>query len=137
VISKAGGALTTSGLDNGLLRAWIKAAGAADQASHAALAARIWGFQFRDLRAKTGTEKADSDGLVEAKHQVGHSSVEMTEHYVRPGQIIPPTTDIFYRFLRSAPQKRTLKQEPESAETRMHIGSRLGLEPGTCELTVW
>ena len=91
VISKAGGALTTSGLDNGLLRAWIKAAGAADQASHVALAARIWGFQFRDLRAKTGTEKADSDGLVEAKHQVGHSSVEMTEHYVRPGQIIPPT----------------------------------------------
>lgn len=91
VISEGGYALSTSGLDNGFERARIKAAAAADQVGHADLAARIRGFQFRDLRAKAGTEKADSDGLVEAKRQLGHSSVKMTEHYVRLGQIVTPT----------------------------------------------
>ncbi|WON74156.1 hypothetical protein [Nitrosospira sp. Is2] len=91
IISKGGYALTTSGLDNGFERARIKAAAAADQRGQADLAARIRGFQFRDLRAKAGTEKVDSDGLVEAKRQLGHSSVKMTEHYVRLGQIVTPT----------------------------------------------
>ncbi|PTR17460.1 site-specific recombinase XerD [Nitrosospira sp. Nsp2] len=91
IISKGGYALTTSGLDNGFERARIKAAAAADQGGQADLAERIRGFQFRDLRAKAGTEKADSDGLVEAKRQLGHSSVKMTEHYVRLGQIVTPT----------------------------------------------
>lgn len=41
-------------------------------------------FQFRDLRAKAGTDKADSAGDIrQAQRQLGHSSVTMTEHYVR------------------------------------------------------
>lgn len=41
-------------------------------------------FQFRDLRAKAGTDKAESSGDIrQAQKQLGHSSVTMTEHYVR------------------------------------------------------
>ena len=41
-------------------------------------------FQFRDLRAKAGTDKADSAGDIrQAQAQLGHASVTMTEHYVR------------------------------------------------------
>jgi len=41
-------------------------------------------FQFRDLRAKAGTDKADTAGDIrEAQAQLGHASVVMTEHYVR------------------------------------------------------
>ncbi|WP_233886163.1 DUF4224 domain-containing protein [Paraburkholderia flagellata] len=38
-------------------------------------------FQFRDLRAKAGT---DSTGDIrQAQKQLGHGSISMTEHYVR------------------------------------------------------
>lgn len=41
-------------------------------------------FQFRDLRAKAGTDKADSAGDIrQAQHQLGHQSVTTTEIYVR------------------------------------------------------
>lgn len=41
-------------------------------------------FQFRDLRAKAGTDKADSSGDIRAAQtQLGHANVTMTEHYVR------------------------------------------------------
>lgn len=41
-------------------------------------------FQFRDLRAKAGTDKADSAGDIrQAQAQLGHASPSMTEHYVR------------------------------------------------------
>ncbi|HDS1132811.1 tyrosine-type recombinase/integrase [Stenotrophomonas maltophilia] len=41
-------------------------------------------FQFRDLRAKAGTDKADSaKDIREAQAQLGHSSVTTTEIYVR------------------------------------------------------
>lgn len=41
-------------------------------------------FQFRDLRAKAGTDKADSSkDIREAQAQLGHSSVTTTEIYVR------------------------------------------------------
>ncbi len=41
-------------------------------------------FQFRDIRAKAGTDKADSaKDIREAQHQLGHSSVTTTEIYVR------------------------------------------------------
>jgi len=51
-------------------------------------------FQFRDLRAKAGTDKADSTGDVRAaQRQLGHTSVVMTEHYVRQrrGAKVNPT----------------------------------------------
>ena len=55
--------------------------------------AEIEAFQFRDLRAKSGTDKADSGGLREAQMLLGHASVTMTEHYVRArkGEKITPT----------------------------------------------
>ncbi|HHW4681632.1 MAG TPA: tyrosine-type recombinase/integrase, partial [Xylella sp.] len=41
-------------------------------------------FQFRDLRAKAATDKADLAGDIrQAQAQLGHASVTMTEHYVR------------------------------------------------------
>lgn len=51
-------------------------------------------FQFRDLRAKAGTDKADSAGDIrQAQRQLGHTSVTMTEHYVRNrrGDKVGPT----------------------------------------------
>lgn len=77
---------TASGLDNAFDRARADAAKA-----HPKLAAQIRNFQFRDLRAKAGTDKADAQGLVEAQRQLGHASVTMTEHYVRRGNVVTPT----------------------------------------------
>ncbi|AHX12906.1 integrase [Dyella jiangningensis] len=51
-------------------------------------------FQFRDLRAKAGTDKADSAGDIrQAQAQLGHTTVAMTEHYVRQrrGAKVTPT----------------------------------------------
>ena len=61
--------------------------------SHPTLADAISAFQFRDLRAKAGTDKADSGGMREAQLQLGHNSMQMTEHYVRGrrGEKVSPT----------------------------------------------
>ncbi|PHR17846.1 MAG: integrase [Sphingopyxis sp.] len=51
-------------------------------------------FQMRDLRAKAGTDKAESSGdIMQARDQLGHSNVAMTEHYVRQrkGKKVTPT----------------------------------------------
>lgn len=50
-------------------------------------------FQFRDLRAKAASDKADVAGLEGAQGQLGHASVTMTEHYVRnrKGKKVAPT----------------------------------------------
>ena len=51
-------------------------------------------FQLRDLRAKAGTDKAESAGDIrQAQAQLGHASVLMTEHYVRKrkGAKVAPT----------------------------------------------
>lgn len=62
----------------------------------ARLAARVQKdlFQFRDLRAKAGTDKAESAGDIRAAQlQLGHRSLKMTEHYVRErkGDKVGPT----------------------------------------------
>ena len=41
------------------------------------------GFQFRDLRAKGGTDKADREGDREAQKLLGHTSIRTTEVYIR------------------------------------------------------
>ncbi|SHM04779.1 Site-specific recombinase XerC [Nitrosospira sp. Nsp11] len=53
----------------------------------------IEAYQFRDLRAKAGTDKADSGDMVQAQKQLGHSTIKMTEHYVRAraGEKVEPT----------------------------------------------
>lgn len=49
-------------------------------------------FQFRDLRAKAGTDKEDAEDLRSAQALLGHGSVAMTEHYVRKrGAKVTPT----------------------------------------------
>lgn len=78
--------MTAAALDSAFDRARLKAA-----TTHPKLADQIRAFQFRDLRAKAGTDKADSDGLTEAQRQLGHASVKMTEHYVRLGTKVTPT----------------------------------------------
>ncbi|WP_434779326.1 tyrosine-type recombinase/integrase [Neisseria sp. Ec49-e6-T10] len=40
-------------------------------------------FQFKDLRAKAGTDKEEIGGMAAAKDQLGHASETMTKHYVR------------------------------------------------------
>lgn len=83
--------MTASALDNAFDRAREAAIKKALAAGNRSTAAAIKTFQFRDLRAKAGTEKADEHGLMEAQRQLGHASVTMTEAYVRLGQIVTPT----------------------------------------------
>lgn len=80
--------MTESALDNAFGRAREKAA---LQAATPELGAEIRGFQFRDLRAKAGTDKADGSGMREAQRQLGHKTMKMTEHYVRKGSVVTPT----------------------------------------------
>lgn len=51
-------------------------------------------FQMRDLRAKAGTDKAESSGdILQARDQLGHTTVVMTENYIRKriGKKVTPT----------------------------------------------
>lgn len=75
------------------LRSRFEKARAAAAKSNPTLADAIMAFQFRDLRAKAGTDKADSGGMREAQMQLGHGSMKMTEHYVRGrlGEKVSPT----------------------------------------------
>lgn len=80
VVSEHGRSMTVAAMS----RRWLKAC----------KAAQITGIQFRDLRAKAGTDKTDSAGDIrQAQQQLGHSSVVMTEHYVRKrrGAKVTPT----------------------------------------------
>ena len=52
-------------------------------------------FQFRDIRAKAGTDTAESTGdIYRAQKQLGHSNVAMTQQYIRNrrGDKIKPTS---------------------------------------------
>ena len=57
------------------------------------ISASIRAFQFRDLRAKAGTDTEELHGMAAAKDQLGHSSEGMTAHYVRhrKGKLVKPT----------------------------------------------
>lgn len=60
----------------------------------ARVAAGIEGVQFRDLRAKAATDKAEtSHDVRQAQRQLGHSSVTTTELYIRRrrGEKVTPT----------------------------------------------
>lgn len=73
--------------------------GAFDRARQAAakeypeLAEQIKNFQFRDLRAKAGTDKDAAHGMGAAKDQLGHTTEQMTKQYVRhrKGKLVTPT----------------------------------------------
>jgi integrase len=61
--------------------------------THPELATGIKEFQFRDLRAKAGTDKEEIDGISAAQDQLGHATATMTAHYVRHrrGKLVKPT----------------------------------------------
>lgn len=68
------------------------------KARDAAAAARpdledaVRNFQFRDLRAKAGTDKAEREGIYAAQQQLAHASVTTTEIYAgRKGRKATPT----------------------------------------------
>ncbi len=73
--------------------------GAFDRARKVAIAANpdladeIRAYQFRDLRAKAGTDKEEAEGMQAAQDQLGHASAKMTAHYVRhrKGKLVTPT----------------------------------------------
>ena len=58
-----------------------------------AIAKDVKHFQFRDSRAKAASDKAESETMRDAQLQLGHSSMAMTEQYVRQrrGQKVSPT----------------------------------------------
>lgn len=80
-------------LTPGALRSRFERARAAAAKQTPALAAAIQEFQFRDLRAKAATDKADLTDMREAQRQLGHQSMKMTEHYIRSrkGEMVKPT----------------------------------------------
>ena len=57
------------------------------------LAEVIRDFQFRDLRAKAGTDTDEQRGMNPAQEQLGHSIAAMTARYVRHcrGKLVKPT----------------------------------------------
>jgi integrase len=90
-------------------------------------AAGVEGIQFRDLRAKAGTDTAESAGDIrKAQRQLGHRSVRMTEHYVRNrrGELVSPT-------LRKSPKIAEKENAPEGA-SNMEAG--VGIEPAYADL---
>lgn len=65
---------------------------AAAAASSDEAAARIRSLQFRDLRAKSGTDKREAEGLDAAQSLLGHTQASTTEHYTRQrrGKTVTP-----------------------------------------------
>lgn len=61
--------------------------------AHPELSEQIWAFQFRDLRAKAGTDTEEHNGIEAAQNQLGHATSAMTAHYVRHrrGKLVKPT----------------------------------------------
>jgi integrase len=88
ICTDTGRALTKDGLRSRFENARLLAA-----KSKPEIADAIKAFQFRDLRAKAGTDKADESGIRAAQMQLGHTNITMTEHYIRArlGERVKPT----------------------------------------------
>lgn len=82
-----------SPMSKSMLRGAFDRARDAAVIAHPELEAKIREYQFRDLRAKAGTDKEQSDGMAAAKDQLGHTNEAMTKHYVRhrKGKLVTPT----------------------------------------------
>jgi integrase len=85
--------LSYSALDNRFEDARTRVMDALNQAGEHEAATAVKRFQFRDLRAKAGTDKADATDMREAQQQLGHNSLKTTEIYVRAraGAKVTPT----------------------------------------------
>lgn len=88
VCNESGRALTA-----GALRSRFEKARKLAAKQNPALEAEIMAFQFRDLRAKAGTDKDDAEGIEAAQKQLGHTDIKTTQIYIRQrkGQFVKPT----------------------------------------------
>ena len=88
ICNESGQKLSYSAMDNRFEHARNRAI-----TSHPDKADEIKQFQFRDLRAKAGTDKADAQDMQAAQLQLGHKSIKTTEIYIRAkkGQKVSPT----------------------------------------------
>lgn len=88
VCSETGRPLSRKAIEERFKKARIKAI-----TKYPSLEEQIKQYQFRDLRAKAATDKAESEDIRSAQMLAGHSSIKMTEHYVRnrKGQKVSPT----------------------------------------------
>lgn len=94
----------------------------------ACAAAGVSGLQFRDLRAKAATDKAEGAGDIrQAQKQLGHTSVKTTERYTRNrrGEKVTPTV------LRKSRQIAEKKNAPEGAS---NLEAEVGIEPAYADL---
>jgi integrase len=75
------------------LRGAFDRARLAAAAQHPDLAEDIKKYQFRDLRAKAGTDTDEHSGIAAAQEQLGHSTPMMTAQYIRHrrGKLVKPT----------------------------------------------
>jgi len=81
VVNEKGQALSVSALDNRF------------EDARRAAGVDLNAFQFRDLRAKAGTEKEEQGTILDAQHLLGHASANTTRGYVRnrKGKLVKPT----------------------------------------------
>lgn len=93
VRAESGQHLTYSGFAQRFQGVRAKAIAKALEAGKRDLAEAIARCQFRDLRAKAGTDKAEAGDSRDAQRLLGHASVTMTEHYIRnrKGDKVGPT----------------------------------------------
>ena len=66
---------------------------AAAKASTEELRERIQAFQYRDLRAKAGTDRDEKEGREKARELLAHASDRMTDTYIRnrKGKLVRPS----------------------------------------------
>lgn len=88
ICTETGRPISQNALSLRFTKARLKAASLNPSIKEAILA-----YQFRDLRAKAASDKAESGTMRDAQLQLGHQSMAMTEHYVRAkrGQKVTPT----------------------------------------------
>lgn len=91
--NESGQPLSHQALIKRFRKARTRAAAAAEAAGKRELQQEIAGVQFRDLRAKAGTDKAASQDYSAAQRQLGHTSPAMTQRYIRhrKGDFTDPT----------------------------------------------
>ncbi len=88
ICTETGRPITQNALSLRFVKARAKAA-----KNNPKIKTEILNYQYRDLRAKAATDKAENEGMREAQLLAGHSKMSMTEHYVRnrKGQKVSPT----------------------------------------------
>ena len=93
VRNEAGHPLSYFALDNRFEAARSKVIAKLKEAKRDDDAKLVADFQFRDLRAKAGSDQADTTDIRTAQQQLGHKSIRTTEIYVRgrKGEKVRPT----------------------------------------------